>query len=49
MKYFKTIFARTFCPSKSKNVWTNVSFGRKMSDVQPLFQARHVHRAVESI
>ena len=29
----------TFCPTKTKNVQTNVNFGRKMSDVRPLFQA----------
>ena len=33
------ISAWTFCLTKTKNVQTNVNFGRKMSDVQPLFQA----------
>ena len=31
--------AWTFCPTKTKIVQTNVNFGRKMSDVRPLFQA----------
>ena len=29
----------TFCPTKTEIVQTNVNFGRKMSDVRPLFQA----------
>ena len=33
------IYVWTFCLIKTRNVWTNVNFGRKMSDVQPLFQA----------
>ena len=35
----KNISAWTFCPTKTKIVQTNVNFGRKMSDVRPLFQA----------
>ena len=33
------IYAWTFCPTKTRNVQTNVNFGQKMSDVRPLFQA----------
>ena len=32
-------FVWTLCPTKAKNGQTNTNFGRKMSDVRPLFQA----------
>ena len=38
-EWFLKNSAWTFCPTKTKNVQTNVNFGQKMSDVRPLFQA----------
>ena len=37
-EWFLKKIAWTFCPTKTKIVQTNVNFGRKMSDVRPLFQ-----------
>ena len=33
----------TLCPTKAKIVQTNINFGRKMSDVQPLFQVLYTY------